>query len=110
LMNMAIGRLADSLIAEDGTRVACVSPVERTLKSLSGMKQMQIIQLDTNRFDLNLARVTEFSKSVEERLLHEMHHVFEYQAKFHVHHHDNMAQGCVGKSLLAIYKPDRVYC
>jgi phenylacetate-CoA ligase len=49
LMERVIGRLADFLKRPDGSLVAGVSLVERTLTAIPGIEQMQLIQNDLNR-------------------------------------------------------------
>ncbi len=53
LMERVIGRVADYLKRRDGSQVAGVSLVERTLTKVSGVEQMQIVQPAIGRLIVN---------------------------------------------------------
>ena len=68
LMERVTGRVADFLIRADGSRVAGISLIERTLTLIDGIKQMQIVQNDLNDFVVNLVPGQDFSPATEQRL------------------------------------------
>ena len=64
LMQKVIGRTADFLIKDDGTKVAGISLIENTLTKLSGINQMQIIQNSLYEFQLNIVPDLIYSDTV----------------------------------------------
>lgn len=68
LMERVTGRVADFLIRADGSRVAGISLIERTLTLIDGIKQMQIVQNDLNDFVVNLVAGPDFAPATEQRL------------------------------------------
>ncbi len=68
LMERVAGRVADFLIRSDGSRVAGISLIERTLTLIDGIKQMQIVQNDIDDFVLNLVPGANFGPDTERRL------------------------------------------
>ncbi len=54
------GRLADFLLTHDGSHVAGISLIERTLTAVPGLNQMQVIQEEIDRFDINYVKADNF--------------------------------------------------
>jgi len=71
LMNNISGRVADFLVRRDGSVVAGVSLVERTLTKFPGVAQMQIIQEDLDNIVLKIARDPNYSAATESALIDE---------------------------------------
>jgi phenylacetate-CoA ligase len=71
LMNNISGRVADFLVRKDGSVVAGVSLVERTLTKFPGIAQMQIVQEDLDTIVLKIARDPEYNAATERALIQE---------------------------------------
>jgi phenylacetate-CoA ligase len=71
LMNNISGRVADFLVRRDGSVVAGVSLVERTLTKFEGVAQMQIVQEDLDHIVLKVAKDTNWSDSTGVALIDE---------------------------------------
>ena len=71
LMNNISGRVADFLVRKDGSVVAGVSLVERTLTRFPGVAQMQIVQEDLDHIVLRIAKDTNYSAETENALVEE---------------------------------------
>lgn len=76
LMERVAGRVADFLIRSDGSRVAGISLIERTLTLIDGVKQMQIVQNDIDDIVLNLVPGPDFGPETEGRLRDEFKTAF----------------------------------
>lgn len=76
LMEKVVGRVADFLKKKDGTLVAGISLIERTLTKVAGITQLQIVQETPDTFLLNLVKDDSFSKVSEEALVSEIKAVF----------------------------------
>ena len=76
LMENLSGRMADFLSKKDGTLVAGLSLIERTLTAIPGIDQMQIIQESLSKFVLNIVRDAEFSEETQKKLSYELTNVF----------------------------------
>jgi phenylacetate-CoA ligase len=76
LMNAVTGRVADYLLRRDGSRVAGVSLVERTLTAFPGIEQMQIIQDSTEHLTLKIVRMATYRPETERQLAAEFLNVF----------------------------------
>src|SRR3954468_21927813 len=68
LMRSVVGRRADFLLRRDGSRVAGVSLVERTLTAFPGIAQMQIVQDSIEQLTVRIVRGRHFSAATEELL------------------------------------------
>ncbi|HUQ10639.1 MAG TPA: hypothetical protein VM146_10015 [Steroidobacteraceae bacterium] len=68
LMNNISGRVADFLVRKDGSVVAGVSLVERTLTKFPGVAQMQIIQESLDLIVLKIARDPNYNEATERAL------------------------------------------
>lgn len=71
LMNNISGRVADFLVRRDGSVVAGVSLVERTLTKFPGIAQMQIVQENLETIVLRLVREVGYDSSTEQGLIEE---------------------------------------
>jgi phenylacetate-CoA ligase len=71
LMNNISGRVADFLVRKDGSVVAGVSLVERTLTKFPGVAQMQIVQEDIDNIVLKIARDPNYTEATGEALIQE---------------------------------------
>jgi phenylacetate-CoA ligase len=71
LMNNISGRVADFLVRKDGSVVAGVSLVERTLTKFPGVAQMQIIQEDLDHIVLKVARDPHYTDATGQALIEE---------------------------------------
>ena len=76
LMERVTGRVADYLKRRDGSLVAGVSLVERTLTAIQGLEQMQVVQPAADEIVLNVVRAPDFSPATEQALLEEFRSVF----------------------------------
>jgi phenylacetate-CoA ligase len=75
-MERVIGRVADYLKRRDGSLVAGVSLVERTLTAIPGLEQLQVVQPSADEIVLNVVRAPDFSAGTEQSLLAEFRTVF----------------------------------
>jgi phenylacetate-CoA ligase len=64
------GRTADFLVAADGSRVAGISLIENTLTRYPGIAQLQVLQEEVGRIQLNIVRAAGWDPSVEAALTH----------------------------------------
>ncbi len=69
LMESITGRVADFLVAEDGSKVAGISIIENSLTRFPGIRQLQIVQNKPLLLTVNLVPDTNYSENVEEALL-----------------------------------------
>lgn len=76
LLERVVGRTADFLVRTDGTLVAGVSLVERTLTAIPGLAQMQIVQDRPEELVINIVPDGQFSSETERRLVDEMRRAF----------------------------------
>ena len=76
LMERVTGRVADYLKRRDGSMVAGVSLVERTLTAIPGIEQLQIVQPAVDELVLNVVRASDFTATTELALLSEFRTVF----------------------------------
>jgi phenylacetate-CoA ligase len=76
LIERVTGRVADYLKRADGSLVAGVSLVERTLTAIAGIEQLQVVQSSREEIVLNVVRAADFSAASEAKLLAEFAAVF----------------------------------
>lgn len=72
LMESLTGRTADFLVAMDGSRVAGVSLIERTLTRFAGIRQMQLIQDRHGAAGVNLVPAEGWNEQVRAELIAEL--------------------------------------
>jgi len=102
LMERVAGRVADYLKRPDGSMVAGVSLVERTLTAIDGIEQMQIVQEAPRRIDLNVVRAPDYSPQTEQALLGEFRQVFGADFEFRIRFLDKIPQESSGKYRFSI--------
>ena len=76
LMTRVTGRRADFLKRRDGSLVAGVSLVERTLTAIAGVEQMQLVQDRIDTVEVRIVTDARFDEFAAQLLLGEMHGVF----------------------------------
>lgn len=76
LMERVTGRQADFLKRLDGSLVAGVSLVERTLTAISGIEQMQLIQDELCRVCAKVVKDSRFDEASDHKLRDELRRVF----------------------------------
>ncbi len=69
LMDKVVGRVADFLIKQDGTKVAGISLIENTLTKLPALDQMQIVQESINDICLNIVPGEGYTDDTGQRLV-----------------------------------------
>jgi phenylacetate-CoA ligase len=72
LLNNVAGRVADFLVRKDGSIVAGVSLVERTLTKFPGIAQMQLIQENVDELLVNIVKDGEYGAETEAGLIDEL--------------------------------------
>jgi phenylacetate-CoA ligase len=92
LMERLTGRTADFLQRRDGSKVAGISLVEKTLTAIAGIAQLQIIQEQLDEFVLNVVHGPDFSEESERDLSRAMHEVFGDDVRVHVRKVDRLTQ------------------
>jgi phenylacetate-CoA ligase len=102
LMERVTGRVADYLKRRDGSMVAGVSLVERTLTAIPGIEQLQVVQPSREEIVLNVVRAADFSAASEAALLAEFRSVFGEGITFRTQFLDRMPQERSGKYRFSI--------
>lgn len=102
LMEKVVGRRADFLKRPDGSLVAGVSLVERTLTAIPGIEQMQLIQDHANEIQAKLVTGDQWSQSSDAALRHELQSVFGVLVKINITHVAKLDQTGAGKYRFAI--------
>lgn len=104
LMNNISGRVADFLVRQDGSVVAGVSLVERTLTKFPGIAQMQIVQEDLRTIILRIARGDDYSQETESGLIQEFRDSVGAQIDIQLNYVSSIPQEKSGKYRFAISK------
>ncbi len=104
LLERIVGRVADFLIKRDGTKVAGVSLVERTLTRLEGIDQMQIVQEALEEFVLNIVRGPAYCGDTEQALIAEFKLVFGPEVNIAVNSVTSLIKTGAGKYRFSICK------
>jgi phenylacetate-CoA ligase len=102
LMERVTGRVADYLKRRDGSMVAGVSLVERTLTAIPGLEQLQVVQPSIGEIVLNVVRAPDFTPATEQALLAEFHNVFGPGIEIRTNYVERIAQQRSGKYRFAI--------
>ncbi len=102
LIERVTGRVADFLKRRDGSMVAGVSLVERTLTAIAGIEQMQVVQETLNDLIVYLVRDGNFSVESERQLRAEFTAVFGEAVCLTIHYVDNIPQEKSSKYRFAI--------
>ena len=104
LMERVTGRVADYLKRRDGSLVAGVSLVERTLTAIPGIEQMQVVQPSLDEIVLNVVRAPDFNDGTEAALLAEFRKVFGPGISIRPEYVESIAQERSGKYRFSICK------
>jgi phenylacetate-CoA ligase len=102
LMERVTGRVADYLKRRDGSMVAGVSLVERTLTAIPGLEQMQVVQPSIDEIVLNVVRAPDFTPATETALLAEFRSVFGPGIEIRPHYVERIPQEHSGKYRFSI--------
>ncbi len=102
LVEKITGRVADFLKRKDGSFVAGVSLVERTLTAFSGIEQMQIVQNDINLIILNIVKSDKYNEETQQQLEEEFTDVFGAEVELKFEYLSNIPQESSGKYRFAI--------
>jgi phenylacetate-CoA ligase len=102
LMERVVGRQADFLKRPDGSLVAGVSLVERTLTGIPGIEQMQLLQNELHRVRVNLVRDSRFTENSEHCLRDELRAVFGEDVMIEIEYVPALDQTRAGKYRFAI--------
>jgi phenylacetate-CoA ligase len=107
LLERIVGRVADFLIKPDGTLVAGVSLVERTLTKIAGIDQMQIIQESLQHLIINVVRGSEYTAESAMQLVREIQDVFGSDVTVELREPKSLDQDRSGKYRFSICKVAR---
>ncbi|MBK9085333.1 MAG: phenylacetate--CoA ligase family protein [Sterolibacteriaceae bacterium] len=102
LMSRVTGRRADFLKRRDGSLVAGVSLVERTLTAIAGIEQMQLVQDRLDSIEVRIVRDAQFDEAAERALLGEMQSVFGDDTEIRISMVDALDQTPSGKYRFSI--------
>jgi phenylacetate-CoA ligase len=101
-MERVAGRVADYLKRRDGSLVAGVSLVERTLTAIPGIEQLQIVQPAIDRLLINVVRAADFTAATEAALRQEFQTVFGADIALEFAYVERIAQESSGKYRFSI--------
>jgi phenylacetate-CoA ligase len=102
LMERVTGRQADFLKRSDGSLVAGVSLIERTLTAIPGIAQMQLIQDDLYYLCAKIVKDDDFTETSERRLHDELGTVFGDAVSIELQYVSSLDQTISGKYRFAI--------
>lgn len=102
LMERVVGRQADFLKRPDGSLVAGVSLVERTLTAIPGIEQMQLVQDELYCVRVKLVRDGRFTENSGHCLRDELQAVFGEEMMIEIEHVPTLDQTRAGKYRFAI--------
>jgi phenylacetate-CoA ligase len=102
LMERIIGRQADFLKRPDGSLVAGVSLVERTLTAIPGIEQMQLVQNEVHRLTVKLVRGVGYDEGAEKALRRELQSSLSAAVAIEIQCVDSLDQTRSGKYRFAI--------
>lgn len=104
LMEALTGRSADFLRRRDGSMVAGISLVEKTLTAIEGIEQLQIIQNRLDEFVLNVVPGARYDEESERELRQVMHDVFGSDSRIEVAKVERLSQERNSKYRFSICK------
>jgi phenylacetate-CoA ligase len=104
ILGKLAGRTADCLRRRDGSLVAGISLVEKTLTAIPGIEQLQIVQETTDCFVLNMVPASGFTREHERELVEAITAVFGRDASVEVRKMDRLPQEANSKYRFAICK------
>jgi phenylacetate-CoA ligase len=102
LMERLIGRQADFLKRVDGSLVAGVSLVERTLTAIPGIEQLQLVQDDLRCLNVRIVRDHRYTDSSEHALRAELESVFGDEVRIDLQYVPVLDQTRTGKYRFAV--------
>lgn len=102
LMERLTGRQADFLKRADGSLVAGVSLIERTLTAIPGIEQMQLIQNNLHELCVRVVKDNGFDKASERTLRAEVREVFGPEMRVDIKYVSLLEQTHLGKYRFAI--------
>jgi len=102
LMEKVVGRVADFFVRKDGSLVAGVSLIERTLTAIPGIQQLQIVQNAIDEFVLNIVKDDKFVEESKKGLLFEMNETFGHGVNIKMVFVDKLKQEESGKYRFSI--------
>jgi phenylacetate-CoA ligase len=102
LMERITGRQADFLKRPDGSLVAGVSLVERTLTAIPGIEQMQLVQNELRRLVVKLVRGAQFGEEAELALRTELQSALGAAVAIDIQYVSSLDQSGAGKYRFAI--------
>jgi phenylacetate-coenzyme A ligase PaaK-like adenylate-forming protein len=97
ILEHVIGRTADFLKRADGSRVAGVSLVERTLTAIPGIAQLQLVQTALDCIEANLVAAAGYTESSGARLVDELRAVFGQDLQVRLNFMDGIPREASGK-------------
>lgn len=104
LMETVTGRVADFLLAADGSRVAGISLIENTLTRYSGIHQLQLVQEERLRLVANLVPATDYGADTEQALISMLREKMGADFSVEVRCVEHIPQESSGKYRFSIYK------
>lgn len=102
LLEKITGRLADFLVKPDGSLVAGVSLIERTLTLIPGLAQMQLVQHSLYKIQIRVVPDEAFTAQSMQKLLKAMQEVFGSQTSFEITIGNQLKQEKNGKYRFSI--------
>ncbi len=102
LMERVTGRQADFLKRPNGSLVAGVSLVERTLTAIPGIEQMQLVQNTLNHLYVKVVKDSNFDEASERKLQREFCEVFGPELAVEIQYVSALEQTLAGKYRFAI--------
>jgi phenylacetate-CoA ligase len=102
LMERVTGRVADYLKRRDGSMVAGVSLVERTLTAIPGLEQLQVVQDSLDEVVLKVVRAPDFNAATERALVSEFRAIFGPGINIRAEYVDHIPQERSGKYRFSI--------
>jgi phenylacetate-CoA ligase len=102
LMERVTGRQADFLKRPDGSLVAGVSLVERTLTAIPGIEQMQLVQDELHQLCVKVVKDSSFNEASEHKLHNEFREVFGAEITVEIQYVPALEQTRSGKYRFAI--------
>jgi len=102
LLERVTGRVADYLKRRDGSLVAGVSLVERTLTAIPGIEQLQLVQPSREQLLVNLVRARDYTPASETALLAELRGVLGPGIEPRIEYLERIPQERSGKYRFAI--------
>ncbi|MBB6091642.1 phenylacetate-CoA ligase [Povalibacter uvarum] len=104
LMERLTGRTADFLKRRDGSRVAGISLVEKTLTAIPGLGQLQIVQEKLDEFVLNLVPSPEYTEHAGRELEGVLRTEFGEDVRIHLNKVERLTQERNAKYRFSICK------